>query len=90
MGLNRNILPTARELFINGNIYFQTYSVNMKIKFIHKILLFISKWGIEVVPIDICTAITDAKKNTTNYLNIWPEMKTRRVQNCNQNHMIDK
>ncbi len=42
--------------------------------FLGEVTKFVTKWGIEMLPIDIHVAVNDVK-NTTNHLTTWPNLE---------------
>ncbi len=47
----------------------------MKEFFLGEVTKFIAKWGIKMVPINICIAVNDVERNATNHLTAWPKLE---------------
>ncbi len=69
-----------RTISLNGSKLLNDECINMQKDeeimieyFLREVTKFITKWGIEMVPIDICIAVNDVK-NAINDLTTWPEL----------------
>ncbi len=49
----------------------------MKESFLGEVTKFITKWGIELVPIYICVVVNDVKKNTTDHQTTWLKLEMK-------------
>ncbi len=66
----RNISLNENELFSNGNIEFENYNDIMMNLFLCKDSRFITEWGIEIVPFDICNVGNNVERNTINQFTV--------------------
>ncbi len=58
----RTISPNADKLLRDGCIYIERYEDIMVNSFFQVVSKFITKWGINMVPINICIAVDDVEK----------------------------
>ncbi len=79
----RNISFSAVKLYWNDTISSVIYKDIKVNSFWCKVLLFITKRGAEMVPIDIWKAFNNVEENTNNQLEDWPELEKRCVMFVN-------